>query len=121
MPVAVSLGGKLYPTLPAAAAMAATGKTLDGLAPRLTGGLLLVRFHGKAMTEATSPLKTYEAYHFSDLVASGVALMEKTAPILSPDLFKDKIVFVGMSAQGLMDNHPSPIAPVFPGTEGCEP
>ncbi|MBI2387873.1 MAG: adenylate/guanylate cyclase domain-containing protein [Elusimicrobia bacterium] len=117
VPVLVSLGGRLYPTLPAAAAMLATGKTLDELAPRLTDGRLLVRFHGKGLTAKTSPLKTYESYHFSDLVTSFVSLAEKTKPPLDPALFKDKVVFIGMSAPGLLDNHPSPIDPVFPGTE----
>ncbi|MBI2787714.1 MAG: CHASE2 domain-containing protein [Elusimicrobia bacterium] len=117
VPLLVSLGGRLYPTLPAAAAMLATGKTLDELAPRLTDGRLLVRFHGKALTASTSPLKTYESYHFTDLVTSFVELEEKKKPQLDPALFKDKIVFIGMSAPGLLDNHPSPIDPVFPGTE----
>ena len=117
MPLLVSLGGKVYPTLPAAAAMLATGKTLDELAPKLTDGRLLVKFHGKSMTAKTSPLKSYDFYQFGDLVSSFVALEEKHAPVLDPALFKDKIVFIGMSAPGLLDNHPSPIDPVFPGTE----
>lgn len=117
VPLLVTLGGRTYPTLPAAAAMLATGRSLDELAPRLTDGRLLVRFHGKALTENADPLKTYESYHFADLVLSAVAIEEKTKPPLDPALFKDKIVFVGMSAPGLLDNHPSPIDPVLPGTE----
>ncbi len=114
--LAVRLGEKLYPTLPAAAAMMATGKSLAELAPPLADGRLPVRFHGKSMT--TDPrLKTYDVVSFGDLVLAQAALEEGRKPALDPARFKDAVVFVGLSAAGLLDNHPSPIAPVFPGTE----
>ncbi len=116
VPVVVSYGGRLYPTLPAAAAMLATGKTLDELRPRLTDGRLLVRYHGKSMT-ADARIKTYDAYPIGDLLLAWQAIEDKRKPALDPALFKDKIVFVGMSAAGLLDNHPSPVSAVMAGTE----
>ncbi|UPT72554.1 MAG: CHASE2 domain-containing protein [Elusimicrobiota bacterium] len=113
VPVAVRLDGRTYPTLPAAAAMIATGKTLAELAPRLVDGRMLVRFHGKSMTSDREK-KTYAAYPFGDVVLAQQSLDEKRRPALDPSLFKDKIVFVGMSAAGLLDNHPTPISPSCP-------
>ena len=116
VPLLTSMGGRLYPTLPAAAAMLATGKTLDELAPRLTDGRMLVRFHGESLTE-NAAARTYASYQIGDVLMSQVALDDARKPDLSPSLFKDKIVFIGMNAPGLLDNHPSPISVKFPGTE----
>jgi len=116
VPLLTSMGGRLYPTLPAAAAMLATGKTLDELKPRLTDGRMLVRFHGKSVTDDPA-IRTYGFHQIGDVIQSWVALEEKRTPELPLSLFKDKIVFIGMNAAGLLDNHPSPIAAVFPGTE----
>ncbi|MBI4059936.1 MAG: adenylate/guanylate cyclase domain-containing protein [Elusimicrobia bacterium] len=116
VPLLAAMDGRLYPTLPLAAAILATGKTPDELNPKLTDGRMLVRYHGKALTE-NKTIKTYDAYQIGDLLLSWQAIEDKRTPKLPPSLFKDKIVFVGMSAAGLLDNRPSPISPVFPGTE----
>ncbi len=116
VPLLTEMGGRLYPTLPAAAAMLATGKTLEELRPRLTAGRMLVRYHGESLTE-NKARQTYDFYQIGDLLQSQQRLEDKLTPKLSPSLFKDKIVFIGMNAAGLLDNHPSPISPVFPGTE----
>jgi len=116
VPLLVSMGGRLFPTLSAAAAMLASGKTLDELNPRMTDGRMLVRFHGKSKTD-DARIKTYDTYPIGDVILSRQAVEEKRAPKLPPSVFKDKIVLVGMNAAGLLDNHPSPIAAVFPGTE----
>ncbi len=116
VPLVATLFGYQYPTLPVAAAMAVTGKTLDELAPRLTGDRMLVRFHGKARTD-DARIKTYDSYAIGDLLLSWQAIEDKRTPKLPPSVFKDKLVLVGMNAAGLLDNHPSPIAAVFPGTE----
>jgi len=116
VPIAAAMGGRLIPTLPAAAAMAFTGKSLEELAPPLTDGRMLVKFHGKSLTDDPR-LKTYDSYPIGDLMLSWQALEDKRKPDLDPARFKDKLVFVALTAPGLMDNHPSPISPVFPGTE----
>ncbi len=116
VPLLFSMDGALYPTLPAAAAMLATGKTLDELEPRLTGGRMLVRYHGKSLTDNPA-LKTYDAYQIGDVILSWQAIEDKRSPKVPPSVFKDKVVFIGMSAAGLLDNRPSPISAVYPGTE----
>ena len=116
VPLLFKMGGRLYLTLPAAAAMLATGRTLDELAPKLTDGRMLVRYHGKAHTSDMA-LKTYDVYPIGDVLLSWQAIEDKRQPALDPSVFKDKIVFISMSAAGLLDNRPSPMSPVFPGTE----
>lgn len=117
VPLAASMQGRLIPTLPAAAAAAATGRTLADLAPPLVDGRLLVNFHGEALLPKEDPRKTYETYPIAALVLSESALEEGKKPQVPPDAFQGKIVFVGLTAPGLMDNRPSPIAPVYAGTE----
>ena len=116
MPVAIEMGGRLYPSLAAAAAMAASGKSLDHLTPSLDDGRLLIRFHGRALTDDPK-IKAYEAYRAGDLLLSWQALLDKRKPAVDPAVFKDKIVLVGLTAAGLLDNRPSPLSPVFAGTE----
>ncbi|MEK7389145.1 MAG: adenylate/guanylate cyclase domain-containing protein [Elusimicrobiota bacterium] len=116
VPLVVSMDGRFYPTLPAAAAMAASGKTVEDFNAPLAGGGMLVRFHGKSLTDDPR-WKTYDSYQIGDLLLSWQALEEKRRPALAPEVFKDKIVFIGLSAAGLLDNRPSPIAPVFAGTD----
>ncbi len=62
-------------------------------------GNLLLAFRGGARTYAT---------------LSAAALLDGS---ISSSLFTDKVVFLGSSAEGLMDNHPTPFGRHFPGVE----
>ena len=108
--------GGSFPTLPAAAAMIDSGRALADFHAPLQDGRMLVRFHGKSLT-ADPLLKTYASYPAGDLILSWNAILEKSKPALDPALFKDKLVFISMSAAGLLDNRPSPISAQFAGTE----
>ena len=116
VPLASETATGRYPTLPAAAAMVDSGRALEDFRAPLEGGRLLVRFHGKSLT-SDPRLKTYDSYSAGDLILAWNALEEKRKPALDPALFKDKLVFVSMSAPGLLDNRPSPVSAVFAGTE----
>ena len=116
VPLVSEMGGRFFPTLPVAAAMSASGRSLDDFHAPLVDGRMLVRFHGKSLT-SEARLKTYDSYHAHDLIVAENKIEESVKPDLDPALFKDKIVFFGLSAAGLLDNHPSPMATVFPGTE----
>jgi adenylate cyclase len=112
--------GGLYPTLGAAGAMAFSGKPLAELLPAgLSNGLLPLRYHGKSLLAPADPrdMKTYPVYSLGDLVLSYQALEEGRKPAVDPEALRGKLVFVGMSADGLFDNRPSPISAKFPGTE----
>jgi adenylate cyclase len=116
VPLSVAAGGKEYPSLALAAAMAATGRPAESFRPPLAGGELLIRFRGKATTE-DARLKTYASYPLANLILGENDLEEGRRPKLDPALFRGKTVLIGMNAAGLLDNHPSPVASVFPGTE----
>ena len=62
-------------------------------------GNLLLPFRGGARTFPT---------------ISAAAILDGTTP---PATFTDKVVFLGSSAEGLMDNHPTPFDRHFPGVE----
>jgi adenylate cyclase len=108
--------GTTEPSLAAAAAMVDSGRRVDEFRPPLVDGGMLVNFHGVSLT-GDPLLKTYAAYPAADLVLSWNAVLENRKPELDPALFKDKLVLVGMSAAGLLDNRPSPISAQLPGTE----
>lgn len=126
VPLLSRMGKHVYPTMSLAAAMAASGESEleleDGslrLGKRsipLIDGRMLVRFHGNSLTgpERERPFK---AYSLGNLILSGAALREGETPAIDPAELKDKIVFVGYSASGLLDIRPSPISPIFAGTE----
>jgi len=117
VPLATTLpSGKTSPSLAAAAAMVDSGRRLEDFHPPLEGGGMLVNFHGVSLT-GDPLLKTYASYPAADLALSWNDIVEKRKPELDPALFKDKLVFVGMSAAGLLDNRPSPVAPQLAGTE----
>lgn len=71
----------------------------DSIIPVDRQGNILVWFRGPSRTFTT--------------ISAGDVLDGK----IPPETFKDKIVFVGASAEGLMDNHPTPLDRHFPGVE----
>lgn len=128
VPLLSLMGGRYYPTMPAAVVMAVTGDNrvkatknvleLGGIKIPLARGRMLVRFHGSALApNLARGMKTYDAYPIGNLIQSWNAMENHQKPLLDPALFKGKIVFVSATAPGLLDNRPSPISPVFPGAE----
>ncbi|HCE99141.1 MAG TPA: adenylate/guanylate cyclase domain-containing protein [Elusimicrobia bacterium] len=117
IPLAAELNGRVYPSLPVAIAQAVLPASSPAALP-LDDGRLLVRFHGSALsTRPPGGRRTYPSYPLGNLVLARQSQLDKSKPALDPSEFKDKIVLIGYTAAGLMDNRPSPIAPVFPGTE----
>jgi len=68
-----------------------------------------IDFRGPALLE---DLKTrpYSSYAFYDLLYSEEQLLAGETPKVDPNLFKDKIVFVGVTASGLFDVFETPFA-----------
>jgi adenylate cyclase len=54
--------------------------------------------------------RTYPTYSFFDLEYSEEQLLAKVTPKIDPAVFRDKIVFVGTSATGLLDVFETPFA-----------
>ena len=65
-------------------------------------------------------LKFYEeesflTYSIDEIIQSNVRLSDGKDPEIAPELFKDKIIFIGTSAPGLLDLRPTPLDPKSPG------
>jgi adenylate cyclase len=67
----------------------------------------LIRFRGPAVRADGSA--TYRTYSFGDLLLSEDDLQNKRTPRVDPALFKDAIVFVGITAAGLHDVFVTPL------------
>ncbi len=60
---------------------------------------------------------SYKSYSGASVIQSWIALQEGTQTTLNPDVFKDKVVFMGMSALGLFDQRVSPLSKNHPGVD----
>lgn len=70
---------------------------------------LLINWHGR-LDEGV-----YPTYPIGAILQSHVDRLEKRNPLLSPKLFKDKIVFIAATAAGLYDLRVTPMSSVTPG------
>ncbi len=52
--------------------------------------------------------KAYQTYELRHLIQSEIQLLSETKPMVDPAVFKDKIVFVGLTAAGLVDVFQTP-------------
>ncbi len=81
----------------------------DKKAPIDDRGSAILRFHGRK--------GVHETYSAAAVIQSELRLQAGEKPALNPEVFKDAYVFFGFSAPGLLDLRPTPLSPVFPGTE----
>lgn len=72
-------------------------------------GRLLLKFRG--------PSRSFKRFSAANLIQSEVRLQHGKAPFYQPEDFAGKWVLVGLTAPGLLDLKPSPLAAVFPGVE----
>jgi adenylate cyclase len=113
---------RAYPSLALAAALARaptesvslrTGGGLAlGSAPVVAtdeGARMLLNFRGKEFT--------FEPVKFVNILESINRLDQGQAPLYPPERFRDKIVLVGIHAEGYEDAHPTPLSDRFPGVE----
>ena len=128
----VAVGDLVVPSLPLAAALVATGTTPDRVsasraALRLGNARVpwieevvpdyygpaqsvwrpLVPFRGPTMRADHTP--TYASYSFQDLFLAEQQLLAGETPHLDPAAFKDQIVVVGVTAEGLKDLFTTPL------------
>lgn len=137
----VEVAGRVVPSLPLAAVIAARGITpaqVSGSREALTLGPLrvpwveqvvpdfygppqtvyrpLVPFRGPTMRADSTP--TFRSYSFQDLALAEQQILDGTTPHLDPATFKDQIVVVGVSAEGLKDTFTTPFGEgQMPGAE----
>ena len=137
----VEVAGRVVPSLPVAAAIAVTGVTPDRVTasrstlhlgerrvpwveqvvpdfygPAQTVYRPLVPFRGPTMRTDGTP--TFRSYSFQDLVLAEQQILDGQTPHLDPAIFKDQIVVVGVSAEGLKDTFTTPFGEgQMPGAE----
>jgi adenylate cyclase len=129
IPLLVRLGGRFYPSLALAAVLAATGESRIEGTPGgirvgsreipLDDGTMLVHYRRprERAGGAGKRDRGYEARPLGNIVLSERSRQAGEPPHDDPSIVRDRIVFVGVSAAGLLDNRPTPISAVFPGVE----
>jgi len=142
IPPFVRKGARFMPSLGMAAALVAGGYraedvVLDGDTIRIRDGriplvrievtdavdplkrhdqqTMLINYRAPAQVRGARPYPTYEVRH---LLQSEGQIREGEKPAVDPAVFKDKVVFVGLTASGLLDFFPTPLGKgVLPGIQ----
>lgn len=89
----------------------AEGALVDGThrIPLDSQGRFLLKFRG--------PARSHQRFSAANVIQSEIRLRHGQPPFYQADVFKDKWVFVGLTAPGLFDLKASPVSPVYPGVE----
>jgi len=75
--------------------------------PLLSDGNFLLHYYGDG--------REFPRLSAFNVIQSYLALQEGAEPLYSPELFRDKIVFLGYTAAGLYDLKPTPTSSIYPG------
>jgi adenylate cyclase len=131
MPPFISSAGKTMPSLGVAAALLASGvkpgdvspagndlRVRERLIPLVKRQLadhdlwtMLIDYRAPAFIRGREGLeRPYPAYEFRHLFASEQQLLTGQKPMIDPAVFKDKIVFIGFTAAGLVDVFETPMS-----------
>jgi len=111
--------GRAYPSLALAAALAASGAedfAFDGENLRFAGRTVPVDAEGRLQLAFRGPPLTFQHVQLVNILESILAGDAKP-PIYPAERFKDKIVLIGINAEGYADVLPTPLAANFPGVE----
>ena len=98
-----------FPSLAEAALPFAGAVAVNSAARTDADGRILLNFRG--------PEFSFEHVKFVNILESINQTGEGKAPLYSAERFKDKVVIVGINAEGYEDIHPTPLSRVFPGPE----
>ncbi|HSQ35080.1 MAG TPA: adenylate/guanylate cyclase domain-containing protein, partial [Candidatus Binatia bacterium] len=100
LPHFVRSQGSVFPSFSLALALfAEPGLKLEQI-PFADNGSLSIRFYSRG---------SFQRYSISELIQSQVRLEEGQPATVAAEKFRDKIVFIGATAPGLLDNRPSPV------------
>jgi adenylate cyclase len=109
LPLAESYGGLFIPSISVALAkFLGEGENLP-LVPVDSSGRMIINYHG--------PTGTYENLSIASIINSWAQIEEGKEPQVPPSEFSGKIVLIGGSAPGILDNRPTPLSGSSPGVE----
>lgn len=100
---AFAYGGEKLPTVLEENRLSVAGISI----PLLSDGNFLLRYYGDG--------REFPRFSAFNVIQSHLALQEGGEPSYPPELFRDKIVFVGFTAPGLYDLKPTPTSSIYPG------
>ncbi len=112
--------GKYYPSLPLSIARRVLGADkmrltsdgtlqLDGRSiPLNKRGEMILKWHGPAQ-------KTYRVYPIAGVLESFLQMREGASPLIDPEVFRDKVVFIAGTAAGTYDLRVTPFSFAEPG------
>lgn len=125
IPLLVDFKGRKIPQLALAVAMDEYGANPEHV--HYEGQQLVVPFpNGGGIRVPTDALgnylinwvgpwsRTFAHYSYVDVVTSYSAVLKGDKPSISPEAFRNKICFVGVSASGLFDIRPTSLEPAYP-------
>ena len=115
MPLQFSLDGRTFGLL--GYKMAVDNNLVkEGGLPLDDRGLLPLRFYGAG---GTGPKASYKSISFFALAQSEINMMQNKEPLIDPAEFKDKWIFIGATAPGLLDFKTTPFSSIepYPGVE----
>jgi adenylate cyclase len=92
--------GRVYPSFPLALALYVDPKLPMDQIPFTADGELNLKFYSR---------DSFQRYSISALIQSQVRLEEGQKAVVPVEKFKDKIVLIGATAPGLLENRPSPV------------
>ena len=96
----IACQGHVYPSFSLALALFVDPKIKTEQIPFADDGGLNLKFYSKG---------SFERYSISELIQSQVRVQEGQAAVVPAVKFKNKIVLIGATAPGLLDNRPSPV------------
>ena len=119
VPLFHEFDGNLVPTL----GLAATLVTQPGAPIQFAPGEIRVGetsiptdSQGKAVLRFHGPFRTFPSYTAASILQSEIRLREEQgSPVVDPNEFRDKYIFIGYSAPGLFDLRPTPMVGSYPG------
>jgi len=72
---------------------------------------------GRMIVPYRGPAQTIPSYTAASAIQSFIQTQSGETPTLDPELLRDRFVFVGLTAPGLLDLRPTPMSAVYPGVE----
>ena len=102
----VRVGDRVIPSIALSATMLADGVKAPDVQQNVPGCPALIAWRGPAQSAAGRP--TFESFSFYDLFYSQQQVLEQQKPQIDPATFRDRIVIIGVTAQGLHEVFTTP-------------